>query len=212
MVDLASAHVRSLNFGPDTGTVSCQFQQATGKSTMPSISKWSPVIICICLCSIPYCSSDWVHIAVCNSVEHALRNRILFSFPLVWSGQRARSPGPLVSALSGRSYREGARFCHLQSKCPWDRTRRVPCVFLHGCGWTMTRASWFPECFCEESCWRNENMQQLSDVTWKRRPKMGSLAIFQVLAALASISDGFSVSEAKCWFPPVIKKWRIFSC
>ena len=58
MVNLASAHVRSLNFGPDTGTVSCQFQQATGKSTMPSISKWSPVIICICLCSIPYCSSD----------------------------------------------------------------------------------------------------------------------------------------------------------
>ena len=32
---------------------------------------------------------------------------------------------------------------------------------------------------------------------------MGSLAIFQVLAALASICDGFSVSEAKCWLPPV---------
>ena len=116
MVNLASAHVRSLNFGPDTGTVSCQFQQATGKSTMPSISKWSPVIICICLCSIPYCSSDWVHIAVCNWVEHALRNRILFSFPpgLVWS-----APYPLVfwSARhrEGVTGRERALVTHSQS-------------------------------------------------------------------------------------------------
>ena len=206
MVNLASAHVKSLNFGPDTGTVSCQFQQATGKSTMPSISKWSPVIICICLCRIPYCSFDWEHIAVCDWVEHVVRNRILHSFPpgLVWSG-----PYPLVP-WSAR-YREGITgrergfVTHSQTVREIEREGS----FLFFSGWVdMGRG---PVAFLGEYCWRNENMQLLSDVTWKRKAKMGSLALFQVLAALASICDGFSVSESKCWFPPVIKKWRIFS-
>ena len=82
--------MRSLNFGPDTGAVSCQFQQATGKSTMPSISKWSPVIICICLCSIAYCSSDIsAHCHLQLSETRAAQQNPL-QFPpwsgLVWSG------------------------------------------------------------------------------------------------------------------------------
>ena len=101
MVNLASAHVRSLNFGPDTGTVSCQFQQATGKSTMPSISKWSPVIICICLCSIPYCSPDWV--SECTLPFPTQSNTRCATesssvSPLVWSGQR-----PIGKELQGGS-------------------------------------------------------------------------------------------------------------
>ena len=115
---------------------------------MPSISKWSPVIICICLCSIAYCSPDWVHIAICNSVKHALRNRILFSFPpgLVWS----LSPGPLVSVLSGRSYREGARFFHIVSVKVSVRSNEKGHLWFSA--WVDIGGG--PVEFLEESCWQ----------------------------------------------------------
>ena len=159
MVNLASAHVRSLNFGPDTGTVSCQFQQATGKSTMPSISKWSPVIICICLCSIPYCSSDWVHIAVCNWVEHALRNRILHSFPLVWS---SLVPIPWYSGQRaiGKELQEGSEVLSNTVKVSVRSNEKGRLRFSARVDIGVGLVE-----FLEESWRRNGNMLQLCDVT-----------------------------------------------
>ena len=204
-MDLDSAHVRSLNFGPDTGTVSCQFQQATGKSTMPSISKWSPVIICICLCSIAYCSCDIsAHCHLQLSETRAAQQNPL-QFP-PWSGLvSALSPGPLVSVLSGRSYREGARFFHIVSVKVSVRSNKKGHLWFSA--WVDIGGG--PVEFLEESCW-----QWLCAATLrcdlKEKSKNG---------VLSNISSSGSVSfnlwrifgEWSKMSGQVKKKWRIFS-
>ena len=100
-----------------------------------------------------------VHIAICNSVKHAPRNRILFSFPpgLVWP-----VPYPLVPWSA--CYREGVtgreRGLVTYSQCVRELEREGSLVFfLHG--WTSRVG--------QSSFWKslvdNDYVQLLSDVT-----------------------------------------------